>query len=498
MARRKDVGKDLYHKNMSRAGKTSDPWYMLLHESKTQGRDPKTAFVCDVRVGAEPFCVFGRKRQLNDLKRFTVDPTFDFGPYNVKAISHQHLLVHCREDGNHPTMIGPVLLHEKKTQLTHSLFGGTLKSLKPELKNLMAFGTDEEKVLVGGFNESFERATNLLCETNLRKNLDTKLVSLDIKGDSKRTILNDIFGRKVDSVFESGLSDAGSVEEFIALFESLEEKWLLLHSNGKTFHSWFDAKKKQDFLRSVISPVCQSAGLGCPPEKFTTNRSQRANGVLQDCVKRECGTSKVDKYALVKIVEKLVKSQEQELELAVLDKGEYQLCQEFYNLIVSGDKWAKMANDQRKEALLRIHSISLDEASQSNVASVNERLGEVESATSQQILSAGVDWITPDVIRLIAQKGEHLQKEGKVTQVPAASAYTTLIIPSKCKPTKRHIIVVYPNGKVECQDCQGYSASSLCAHAVAASLKLGTLEGADVADKRQILLSQEMLCHPGQ
>ena len=178
----------------------------------------------------------------------------------------------------------------------------------------------------------------------------------------------------------------------------------------------------------------------------------------------------------MKILKKLVKSQEQELGLAVLDKGEYELRQEFYNLIVSGDKWAKMTNDQRKEALSRIHSISLEEASQSNVASMNERLGEVESATFQQILSAGVDWITPDVIRLIAQKGEHLQRKGKVTQVPAASAYTTLIIPSKSKPTKPHIIVVYPNGKVECKDCQGYSASSLCAHVVAESLKLGTLE----------------------
>lgn len=98
---------------------------------------------------------------------------------------------------------------------------------------------------MGGFNESFERATHLLCEIHLRKNLDTKLVSLDIKGDSKQTTLNDIFGRKVDSVFESGLSDAESAEEFIALFESLEEKWSSLHSNGKTFHSWFDAKRNK-------------------------------------------------------------------------------------------------------------------------------------------------------------------------------------------------------------------------------------------------------------
>ena len=77
------------------------------------------------------------------------DPTFDFVPYNVTSISYQHLIVLRREDAKHPTMIGPVLLNEKKTQSKYSLFGGTLKSLEPELKNLMAFGTDDEKVLVG-------------------------------------------------------------------------------------------------------------------------------------------------------------------------------------------------------------------------------------------------------------------------------------------------------------------------------------------------------------
>ena len=235
----------------------------------------------------------------------------------------------------------------------------------------MAFGTDDEKALMGGFNETFERATRLLCEIHLRKNIDTKLVSMDIKGESKQSIMDDIFGRKIGSVFESGLSDAGSAEEFTGLLESLEKKWSLLHL---------------------------------------------------------------------------------------------------------GDKWAKMTNDQRKEALSRVHHIGPEEASLNRVASVNKKLVVGESAVFQRILSAGVDWITPDVLKLIAHKGEAVLKEGKVTELPAASAYDTLIIPSNSKPTKPHISVVYPNGKVECQDCQGYSASYLCAHAVAASLKRGTLE----------------------
>lgn len=299
---------------------------------------------------------------------------------------------------------------------------------------------------------------------------------MDIRGECKQSIMDDIFGRQIGSVFESGLSDAGSAEEFIGMLESLEEKWSSLHQNGKAFHSWFGLNKKEDFIRSVISPVRQRAGLGCPPEKFTTNRSERTNGILQDCVKRECGTAKTDEYTVVKSIEKLVKNQEQELELAVLDKGEYQLRPEFRHLLVAGDKWTKMTNDQRKAALSRVHHVSLEESSPNSVATINTRLVQGESRVFQQMLSAGVDWITPDVLKFIAHKAEGLISEGKITELPAASAYATFIIPSRSKPTKPHVIIEYANGKVECQDCQGYSASFLCAHAVAASLKRGTLE----------------------
>ena len=85
MARRRVASKGSYPKNMSGAGRTSDPWYMLLNESKIQGRDPKSAFVHDVRVGAEPSCVVGTNPQLDDLKRFCCNPVeyrsaFNRGP----------------------------------------------------------------------------------------------------------------------------------------------------------------------------------------------------------------------------------------------------------------------------------------------------------------------------------------------------------------------------------------------------------------------------------
>ena len=41
---------------------------------------------------------------------------------------------------------------------------------------------------------------------------------------SENASMDNIFGRKIGSIFESGLSEAGSAEQFIGLFESLEEK----------------------------------------------------------------------------------------------------------------------------------------------------------------------------------------------------------------------------------------------------------------------------------
>ena len=99
--------------------------------------------------------------------------------------------------------------------------------------------------------------------------------------------------------------------------------------------------------------------------------------------------------------------------MAVLDKGEYQLRPEFHNLVVTADKRAEMTKDRRKEALSRVHHIGLEEASPNSVASVNEKLVEGESAVPSRFFLLGIDWITPDVLKLIVYKGEALLKKEK-------------------------------------------------------------------------------------
>ena len=206
--------------NISGAGKQDDPWFRLHGDCKKQASDRKSAFIRDVRVAPEPMCVLTTDRQLNDMVRFccnpvefkpfTVDPTFDVGDYNVTPITYQHLLLENRRVGKHPSMIGPVLIHEKKMTETYSVFSGTLKSLNPGLGKVLAFGTDGEKALVTAFRNNFERATNLLCDLHLKANVESKLQEFGISGKVKETIVADIFGRQRGTVFEAGLADASS------------------------------------------------------------------------------------------------------------------------------------------------------------------------------------------------------------------------------------------------------------------------------------------------
>ena len=175
-------------KSMSGEGLSDDPWYNLFNTSKRESKCKKTAFVCDVRVGSEPLCVLASERQLNDLKRFcccerefkplTLDPTFNIERFNVTPLSYQHLALENKNDGKHRTFIGPMLIHEK-TEETYSRF-----------------------------------CASRFCELHLKKTVKGKLLELGVTGMLKQDFLADVFGRRRGDIFESGLSDAASKEEF--------------------------------------------------------------------------------------------------------------------------------------------------------------------------------------------------------------------------------------------------------------------------------------------
>lgn len=51
----------------------------------------------------------------------------------------------------------------------YSLFGGTLKSLEPELNNLILFRTDDEKALVGGLMKPLKEVLTCFAKSTFIK-----------------------------------------------------------------------------------------------------------------------------------------------------------------------------------------------------------------------------------------------------------------------------------------------------------------------------------------
>ena len=86
-----------------------------------------------------------------------------------------------------------------------------------------------------------------------------------------------------------------------------------------------------------------------------------------------------------------------------------------------------------------------------------------------QIRHEGIDWISSDVLSTIVNKATPL------TTKPAGitlQSQDTLVVASTPNLRKPHIVNMFPNGKATCSDCPGFTASSICAHILAASLTL--------------------------
>ena len=435
-------------------------------------------------MAPEPLCVMTTNRQVNDLKRFccnpvefrpfTVDPTFDIGNFNVTPITYEHLLLENRRDGTHPSIIGPVLLHEKKTFETYSIFASTLKTIETDLRDVLAFGTDDELALVNGFKNNFERSVHLLCELHLKKNIETKLKDLGIAGEVKCEFMADIFGQTIGTVHESGLVSAPDEQQFVNMLDNVKERWSNKHDNGAAFYDWFCTRKAKEFLDSAIQSVRQRAGLGCPPERFTTNKSEQTNRVIQEFVRNENnGKKNIDEFSFCTALAKLINNQNQEIELAIIGKGEFKFREEFRFLEVSPERWVKMRGDQRRNALEQAHSVPVDHCSRSSREVLTSFVRSGTNPVVNDMIDAGVDWIARDLLSSMVTKAQSLvDEDGQVI----AQGSGTYIVASQSNVRMPHIVNIYPNGMTKCDsNCPAYASQKICKHTLAVNIKEKTM-----------------------
>ena len=162
----------------------ADQIFAMMQSAKVG--DSLEHFVRETRPSPEPAFVLALDRQLDDRVRFcaipdglsvlTVDPTFNLGDFDVTPTTYRHRLLISTRSGKNPVMIGPLMIHYRKTFHMYVFFVATLVGLRRELVGLRAFGTDGEKALADAFSHEFHYAVHLTCFIHCCRNIKSQTV----------------------------------------------------------------------------------------------------------------------------------------------------------------------------------------------------------------------------------------------------------------------------------------------------------------------------------
>ena len=154
------------------------------------------------------------------------------------------MMLTSRQTGSPPAiyMIGPLMIHYKKSFATYLYFSSSLISLRCDLSNIKCFGTDGEEALVDAFRHACPNSLHLICSIHVRKNVKAKLRDLGVQEGVRNVILDNIFGRTRGSHYNEGLVDTANNKAFDEVFLSLTKKWQTLDLTDDTLHrfiQWF-------------------------------------------------------------------------------------------------------------------------------------------------------------------------------------------------------------------------------------------------------------------
>ena len=350
--------------------KDDDVLYSVMLECKL-AQGSQEAFVRDVKAAPDPQCVLFFDWQITDMVRFvtdteeqsgilTVDPTYNLGNFYVTPTTYPHLMLEDISTGRHPSLLGPVLIHQRMNFAAFNYFTSTLIGFSKKLRNLRAFGTDGQEALIDAFGHSFPSAMQLRCFIHFKRNISEKLKEYGIPAKVAEEFVDDIFGKHTGSTYNEGLVDANSEEEFKDRLSKCEAVWNAREApyagaRGPQFYNYFLRYKSGVVCHSMRRDLREAVGLGSPPRIFTTNASESINAMM----KRKVNYSESEWPQFNEAVKQLVKQQREEIIRALSGRGQYRLAQQFSHYSVSATKWAKMRPEQRREVITQFDKATM-------------------------------------------------------------------------------------------------------------------------------------------
>ena len=323
----------------------------------------------------------------------------------------------------------------------------------------------------------------MTCFIHVRRNVKDKLRECNIPTQLSTDILDDIFGKKVGSVYVEGLVDAQDSHDFQAkvkrLIERLQDVSLPSQANMERFVTWFQKHKAHVLQDSMLRSVREECGLGSPPSQFTTNACETANSML----KNEVNYKRSDMLNFLQKLSNLMCEQEHEVERAVIGCGKYELRPQYQSFHIPESKWFAMSTMQREQHLKKFACASVSDISSTSDLTTNvpsETLG--RDLTLASSLSVDVNTVAVAVrIPLNCLEGiwskaaELLKTEGAIVSAPGVGSGAKFVL--SYSGQRPHLVMPKKGNAFACdQDCPNWKALSVCAHTVAVAELCGKLQ----------------------
>ena len=225
-------------------------------------------------------------RFLTDSRKFsifTADTTYNVGNFYVTPTTYKHLMLVDTTSKKHPTMIGPILVHQRKNFAAFNYFASTLICFNKKLQEIQAFG---DGALVEAFTHNFPFAIQLRCFLHVKRNIISKLKDRGISSSVSEEFISDMFGRRIGDRYEEGLVDSTSVADFHTRLQNCKEIWNARelncqHPGQSSFFEYFVDNYSKMFENTMLKNICSDIGLGFPPDIFTTNSSESLNAAIK-------------------------------------------------------------------------------------------------------------------------------------------------------------------------------------------------------------------------
>lgn len=452
----------------------------------------------------EDLWVLAKSHMTVDLSRFctsvnlnhplSVDPTFNFGKFEVTPFTYKHLFLKCKRTGMAPSFLGPTAIHYSKQKSVYKKIVHAVTNSAPDLAEKgKGFITDGEDALHSALGEGMRHATGLRCFRHFQQNCRDKLHKLGIqKPQHQRFFLETVFGKAT----EEGVLDADDKSDLktrlLAAKEPLNteeakltgrespEFWIYLHNHRKMLKKCMigTARKKGGM------PIDKSG----KPLKSYSNQSESINNKLtrqkEAMVKTDKNKVNLSKLQFTRDVwEEVDSHQQDELQFTICGlSAEYELADVAAHLEVPADQWFDMNDIERKKYVQKFNNMSVEDAMKGKIIKIAE-VPDMEPSEFKEFsldvttfLQSLKSWTTGLVSTIVTEAEILLNVKDAVQVMPSLtpdSRKKFLVAAKDCKKGMYECSVYIDH--VTCT-CPCYKFQTLCKHSICVAEISGILK----------------------